>query len=211
MPAPKVGSDLVAFACQDMRETAGRLEVGSLTSLTGWIANNLSRELGWGDDGFELVPGRMGAAMAMFQTGDIDAMTADLMIAADFQHRGIGRVLYNYAEHLPDFPIYVAFATNTMVNDRPDEVQAFVDAWVDTITFAQSNRDAAIASLATTLNIAPEVVAIVFDESIGEFTTDGIATPAAIEALARSQSDLGAYDEGFDFNAAFSSQFLPKD
>lgn len=186
-----------------------RVSVGSVTSLTGWIATNLSRELGWGDEGFVLVPGRMGAAMAMFQTGEINAMTADTMIAADFQSRGIGRILYRYTEHLPDFPIYEIFATNDMVANRPDDVHAFVAAWVDTITFAQTHRDEAIASVSNTLNIDPAVVGVVFDESINDFTTDGIATPAAVEALIRSQTDLGSFDEGFDMAAAFSTEFLP--
>lgn len=195
---------------QNITEMQGRrVSVGSLTSLTGWIATNLSDELGWGVDGFTLVPGRMGAAMAMFQTGEIDAMTADLMIAADFQHRGIGRILYRYTEHLPDFPIYVAFATNDMVANRPDDVHAFVDAWVETITFAQTHREETIASVSTTLNIDPAVVAVVLDENIGDFTTDGLSTAAAVEALVRSQSDLGAFDAGFDMAAAFSTEFLP--
>ncbi len=186
-----------------------KLTVGSKTSLTGWVASYVAGKNGWGDDGFEMVPARMGAALALLRTGEVSGATADFLTGLDLTDKGVGKIVYEYKNDIPTFPFYVLYATNDMIENHPDKVKAFAAAWSDTIKFAKENRDKTVEIIATTLSINPDVVAQAYDEAIMDYSTDGRTAPEAIDMLVRNFKDAGNVPEGFDTAGAFTTEFLP--
>ena len=201
----KAGSDINSI--EDLR--GKKLTVGSKTSLSGWISTYVSEKNGWGKDGFDLVPSRMGAAIALLRTGEVSAVTADLLTGMDLANKGVGKVVYEFKKDIPDFPIYVLYATTDLVKENPQKVKAFAAAWAETIAFAKANRQETVDIISTTLSVDPEVVGAVYDDAMQNFSTDGKMSPEALKMLVQNFKDAGNVPDDFDTAAAVNNDFLP--
>lgn len=204
---------MIANAKSDVNDLDGmkgkKITVGSKTSLSGWISTYVSEKKGWGKDGLDLIPSRMGAAIALLRTGEVTAITADFLLGLDLTDKGVGKIIYQFKEDIPKFPIYVLYATNDMIEKNPEKVKAFAAAWSETIAFAKENRDETVDIIATTLSVNPAVVGQAYDAAMGNFSTDGKTSQEAIDMLVRNFKDAGNVPDGFDTAGAFTTEYLP--
>ena len=100
------------------------VSVSGAGSLTFWLTQQLSRRLGWGDDGIKITPlGASEAQIAALMTHQIDGTTTDSVTVEKFVETGNGRILVKFGDYFPDFVSSCIYASNALIGSNPDALQ----------------------------------------------------------------------------------------
>ncbi len=110
-------------------------------SLTFWLTQQLSRRLGWGDDGIKITPlGASEAQIAALMTHQIDGTTTDSVTVEKFVETGNGRILVNFGEYFPDFVSSCIYASTDLIANKPDALRSFLAGWFETIGYMRDHK-----------------------------------------------------------------------
>jgi ABC-type nitrate/sulfonate/bicarbonate transport system substrate-binding protein len=187
-----------------------RIGVTTTGSLTDWLVRELSRQQGWGSDGIRIVAlGSIQARLAAMERGELDATVQEAANGYQLEDEGKTRNLLLFGSIVQDFYTHVIYATDDMIEKRPDLLRRFLRGWFRTIAFMKANKDFTVRSQAKTLDVSPGVVAKVYDAQIASFSTDGAWDPKAIEVIRFSLKELGILPNVPDAKAIYNDKFVP--
>jgi NitT/TauT family transport system substrate-binding protein len=187
-----------------------RVGVTTVGSLTDWLVRELSRQQGWGSDGIKIVAlGAIQARLAAMERGDLDATVQEAANGYQLEEQGKTRNLLLFGSIVKDFYTHVIYATDDMIEKRPDLLRRFLRGWFRTVAFMRANKDVTVRSEAQTLAISPGVVAKVYDAQMPSFSADGAWNPKAIEVIRNSLKELGILPEVPDAKALYNDKFVP--
>ena len=187
------------------------VSVSTNGSLTYWLAKELSRRHGWGNDGIKIAPlGSPIAQIAALRTGQIDGVVTESSTMLRAEEEGFARILVRFSDRIKDFHVHAAFASKAMMAEHPDAIRAFLAAWFETIRYMETHKDETVAIAAKVTGTSPSVAARNYDEIMPIFSRTGHFRPAALEVLAGSFVDMGLLTEKPDMSKLYTEQFLPK-
>src|SRR5580658_8313740 len=127
-----IRSDGAIKTIDDLR--GHKVGISTVGSATSWLMNEVSREHGWGFDGFSQVPiGENAARIAALKAGAIDGCVVDVGSALRFVEHGDGQILMRFGDVVKDFIMHVIFATDKAIAQRPAALSAFVKGCFETI------------------------------------------------------------------------------
>jgi NitT/TauT family transport system substrate-binding protein len=186
------------------------VSVSSKGSLTYWLAQELSRQLGWGTDGFTIAPlGTTAAQTAALKTHQIDGMIVEANAGYRLEEDGSGRVLVQFGDRIKTFHIYVLYARRAFAESDPDAVRAFLAGWFDTIAYMHAHRDQTIGIVRRTAEVSQGIATRDYDELMGMFNRTGKFDPKALAVLARSFVEMGMLPSEPDMQSLISEKYLP--
>jgi ABC-type nitrate/sulfonate/bicarbonate transport system substrate-binding protein len=186
------------------------VSVSSKGSLTYWLAQELSRQLGWGTDGFTIAPlGTTAAQTAVLKTHQIDGMVVEANAGYRLEEEGSGRVLVQFGDRIKTFHIYVLYARRGFAEKEPEAVRAFLAGWFDTIGYMRAHRAETIAIVRRSADVSPAIAARDYDELMGMFNTTGKFDPKALAVLARSFVEMGTLPSEPDMQSLITEKYLP--
>ena len=186
------------------------ISVSSKGSLTYWLAQELSRQLGWGSTGINLAPlGSTAAQAAALRTRQIDGMIVEANAGYRMEEDGSGRVLVQFGDRIKTFHIYVFYARKGFVEKSPDAVRAFLAAWFETIGYMREHRAETIEIVRRTAEVSQGIATRDYDELMGMFNRTGRFDPQALDVLARSFVEMGALPQAPDMRTLVTEQYLP--
>jgi NitT/TauT family transport system substrate-binding protein len=186
------------------------VSVSTKGSLTYWLAQELSRQLGWGTDGFTIAPlGTTAAQTAALKTHQIDGMIVEANAGYRLEEDGSGRVLVQFGDRIKPFHIYILYARRAFADSDPQAVRAFLAGWFDTIGYMRLHRDETIGIVERTAEVSPAVAARDYDELIGMFNRTGRFDSGALAVLARSFVDMGMLPSAPDMATLVTEKYLP--
>ena len=137
-------------------------------SLTDWLVRELSRQQGWGSDGIKILAlGAMQARLAAIQRGELDGMVIEAATGYELEEAGKAKNFILFGDIAKDFYTHVIFATDDMIDKRPDLLRRFLRGWFKTIAFMKANKDFVVASEARTIDVKPSIAAKIYDAQIG--------------------------------------------
>src|SRR6185369_9666702 len=169
-----------------------RIGVTTAGSLTDWLVRELSRQQGWGSDGIAILAlGQMQARLAAIQRGELDGMVIEAATGYELEEAGKAKNFLLFGDIAKDFYTHVIFATDDLIEKRPDLLRRFLRGWFKTIAFMRANKDFAVASEANTIEVKPSIAAKIYDAQISGFSTDGAWSPVAIDVIRHSLKELG--------------------
>jgi NitT/TauT family transport system substrate-binding protein len=184
--------------------------VTSAGSLTFWLAQELSRQQGWGPDGIVIrAVGGQTTQIAALRTHQSDAMVSDLTAAMQLEEQGQARILLKFGSIVPSFHMHVIHASNAIIARDPDAVRRFLAAWFETIAFMRGHKDATVALAAKVMGVSDELASRTYDQVMPDLSTDGCFDPKALEVLRRSYVDMGMLDKPPDMSTLYTEQYLP--
>jgi ABC-type nitrate/sulfonate/bicarbonate transport system substrate-binding protein len=187
-----------------------RIGVSTAGSLTEWLARAISVRKGWGAEGVEVVPmGETRTRNAAMKAGDLQASVTSTEEGLELQEQGVGRVLMNFGDIVPDFHTHVIFASDALIKQKPDTVKRFLRGWFKTVAFMRDNRAATIKSIAKTMNLSEKVVDMAYDTEMGMMSFDGVFSAKAVEIIRGSLKDLGITDSAPAAAAMYDPGFTP--
>lgn len=185
-----------------------RVAVSQKGALTGWLVSELSRRMGWGENGIEPVPsGNTG--LTAVTSHSLDGFTIDISTAEQLQRKGRARLFLKFGDYIKDFEAYVVTASNALIAAHPDELRRFLKAYYDTIVFMRDNKTKTVAIAAEIQHVDPDIAASTYDVMMPAFSTDGRFEPAALQVLARSFVELELLPNEPDMNTLLTEKFLP--
>ena len=188
-----------------------KVGVSTVGSLTYWVADELSRQRGWGAGGIEIVPvGAFKSMLAALKTKQIDGMVTDVATAYELEKSGEGKILYRFGDLVKDFHIHVIFATNKTIASRPDAIRAFLKGWFETIAFMRKNKATSVEIAKDIMETDTAIAGRVYDELMPMFSDDGKFDPKALAVLSRSYVELHVLDKEPDMTKLFTEAYLPK-
>jgi ABC-type nitrate/sulfonate/bicarbonate transport system substrate-binding protein len=186
------------------------VSVSSKGSLTYWLAQELSRQLGWGTDGFIIAPlGATATQTAALKTHQIDGMIVEANAGYRLEEDGTGRVLVQFGDRIKTFHIYILYARRGFAAANPEALRAFLAGWFDTIAYMHDHRAETIDIVQRTSGVSPTIATRDYDELIGMFNRTGKFDPKALVVLARSFVEMGTLPSEPDVQTLVTEQYLP--
>jgi|SRR5579862_2935049 len=204
-----VGADSTLKSVADLK--GKRVAVSSLTSLTGWLVAELSRQQGWGPNGIDRTAiSQVSGYLPALLTHQVDGITIDVSSAFNFERQGKGRLFLKFGDYVTDFHQYVISATDTVIATRPDSVRAFLKGWFETIAFMRTNKDKAVAVASEVQHVDPDIASQSYDIMMRTLSNDGHFNAKDLATMARSYVELGTLDKEPDMKGLYTEAFLPK-
>jgi NitT/TauT family transport system substrate-binding protein len=187
------------------------VSVSTAGSLTFWLAKELSRSKGWGNDGIKVAPlGTAAAQIAALKTGQIDGVVTETSSIFRLEEEGVGRILVRFGERIKDFHVHAAFASRKLMDSNPDAIREFLAGWFETIRYMKDHKDETVEIAARTMDAPKSVTARNYDEIMPIFSLDGRFKPKALDVLAGSFVEMGLLPTKPDMSKLYTEQFLPK-
>jgi NitT/TauT family transport system substrate-binding protein len=188
-----------------------KVSVSTAGSLTFWLTQQLSHRLGWGDDGIAITPlGASDAQIAALMTHQIDGVTTDSVTVYKFVETGNGRVLLKYGDYFKDFVSSCIYASDNLIQSKPDALRAFLAGWYQTIVYMFDHKQATIDITVKQIGVSPGVAAAIYDDTMPVMTLDGHFDAKALDLLASSFVDMHLLPEKPDMSKLYTEAFLPK-
>ena len=186
-----------------------KISVSQISTLTGWLVSELSRQQGWGVDGIVRVASG-NAGLANLVSGDVDGFTIDISTALQLQRQGKGRLFLKFGDYVKDFHAYVIIAQNDLIAKKPDTLRGFLKAWYETIAFMRANKARVVPIAAEVQHVDPDISSGTYDVMMNSFSADGKFSEKALQIMARSFVDLGVVDRAPDTRTLVTETYLPQ-
>lgn len=182
------------------------------------LALGLERE-GMSRDDVEIVNLETGAAAAAFAAGQVDGVGAFPPFWLTALQREGAHELFSSAEFpgaIPDLLV----VSQTMIDERPEDVQGLVDVWFDVLAFMEENPDRADEIMAERANVSVEEFQLfkegtrlfTVEENLEAFSDGGeemMYMPYAAQVMADFMVGVGFIPAGpDDYEALFDSSFV---
>ena len=188
-----------------------KVGVSSVGALTYWLGQQLIKHEGWGPGGLELVATGGGQAnIAGFVSGNLDGAVTSLEAALKVEEAGQGRILLTFGDIVNPFIAHITYASDDMIQKRPDALRRFLAGWYATIAFARANKAEAIHLSQPVTGLSDALAEKVYDIEMPTFSADGRFDPVGLEAVKQALVDLGQLKEKPDSKALVTEEFLPK-
>jgi ABC-type nitrate/sulfonate/bicarbonate transport system substrate-binding protein len=187
------------------------ISISTVGSLTFWLAQELSRQMGWGRNGIKTVPiGVSAAHVAALRTGQVQGIITSSSIGYTLEKNGDGHVLVEFGRIIKDFHTHVIFATNEIMTHRPDQIRRFLAGWIEVIAYMASHRSDTIRMAMAVSGLPEDIQIREYDNSMPMMSRDLRFRPKALDALARSFTELEILPKTPDMKGLYTEEFLPK-
>jgi ABC-type nitrate/sulfonate/bicarbonate transport system substrate-binding protein len=178
-------------------------------SITGWLPTELARQQGWGTDGVHITVATGTTSWALLKTKQIDGVNTDMGTIFLMEKLGQGKLLVRYSDIVPDFPMYIFFASNQTMQARPDTVRAFLKGWYETVAWVKTHRDEAIRLSKEVVGLDEDILGRLYDSQMDLYLDDGHFKPHAMETLGKAYVDMKLLDRVPDMSTLYTEAFLP--
>jgi ABC-type nitrate/sulfonate/bicarbonate transport system substrate-binding protein len=188
-----------------------KIGVTTVGSLTEWLMKRLIAQQGWAKDAVTLVPvgSDLQSQAALLTTGQIDGVVAPPAFGVQLELAKKARILLSGFNIGKDFLGEAVFASNQLVQSKPDAIRGFLKAWFQNIAWMRAHKDETVELVRKYTHYAPDVESKEYDLVMPIFSPDGKFHPAAIQTLADSFVEMGTFDHAPDLTKLYTEAFLP--
>ena len=190
---------------------AKRISASTVGSVTYWFASQLSRRQGWqGSDALTIVPlGNFDAMRAALVTGNIDAISATLEGALLLEAAGSGKLLLSFGDFITPFLTHAAYATDDLMQHRPDALRRFLQGWFETVAWMNAHKEEGLRYSSAVTTLPHDIASRVYDAEMPMFFANGHFDPKAIAVVKKSLIEMGQVDKFPDDKDMITEEFLP--
>jgi NitT/TauT family transport system substrate-binding protein len=180
-------------------------------SLTYWLARELSRQMGWGSEGIETVAlGQISAQFAALKRGQVDGIIMSSSQGYGLEVHDEGRLLLAFGTYIKDFHTHVIYATNDMIENKPDQIRRFLAGWKDTIAFMGANKAETIRIARQVTGLDEAIESREYDDVMPMMSRDLRFSAKALDVIGNSFPEMGIMSEKPDMHTLYTEEFLDK-
>ena len=189
-----------------------KMSVSSVGGLTYWLALELARKEGWGENGLTLVTigNALPSVVAALRAHIVDAAYTSTALAFLLEEQKEGRLLAPASSYAGNIGGGMIFATSHVLAEKPDAVRRFLAAWLETIAAMRAHRAETVAIERAVTGFPQAVQEKEFDLTIGMFSDDCTFDAETLANLRRSFADLKLLPEAPDMAKLYTEAYLPK-
>ena len=186
------------------------IAASTASSLTNWIAMELSRRQGWGPEGIKVVHlGSLEAMIGGLIGKNVDSSVSSFENALRLEGEGRVKTLVSFGTYIDHFLTHVIFASNDLMKNNPDTLRRFLRGWFESVQFAFDHKDEANRMMSVITKLTPEQASKNYDAQMKMYFTNGRFDPRDVEATKRSLIELGQLTEAPADSVLFTEEFLP--
>ncbi len=202
--------DSPAHKAEDLK--GKKIGVSSPNSMTYWMALQLAKHHGWGEDGVTIVTlgGETAAIIAAFKTHLVDADIGGSAVAFSMEEQKVGRFLIPVSDYLGNMSSDTVFASKKLIAEHPDDVRAFLAGWFDGVDFMRKHKAETVKIAQKMTGLDDTVQSREYDQSIPMFSNDGKFDDQSLATLKQSFIDLKLLETVPDLRTTFTEAYLPK-
>ncbi|HLI21010.1 MAG TPA: ABC transporter substrate-binding protein [Stellaceae bacterium] len=206
-----VGKNFAGRTVDDLK--GKKIGVVGAGSLTAWLVAELNRVKGWGESA--AVPVSIGgeptAELAAIKTGAVDATLGGVAEGYKYEEKGDGRLLAPVSVYVKELELFTMFASNAIIQEKPDVVRRFLTAWFETVAYMKTHKAETIEVTSSVIpGYTKGVSTRLYDGLMTQFSMNGRFTPGSLDKLRASFIDLKVLDPSADMSKLYTEAFLPK-
>ena len=178
-------------------------------SLTYWLTRELSRQMGWGSEGIQTVAlGAIGPQLAALKVGQVDGVIFSSSQGYGLEAKNEGRLLLKFGDYIKDFHTHVIFATDDMIEHKPDQVRRFLDGWKDVIAFMAADKDETVRLARQVTGLDEAIERREYDDVMPMMSRDLHFRPKALDVIGDSFPEMGIMPAKPDMHTLYTEKFL---
>lgn len=178
---------------QDTSDLEGKtIGFTSHGSLTDFASRKIAESEGWtmGEEVQGAAIGGITELMAALQQGSIDAFTWSPEAAYQLEEQGEARIIGNLAEIVGPNVYEAMYATNDLINNRTDALEAYMAGYFETVQYMKDNKDEAIAWMSEQWDLSEYAVTQTYEISADNLSTTGEIPEENLQGLAESLPEI---------------------
>lgn len=193
----------------DLRgKTIGTTTAGSFTT---WVAKTIAANHGIPPDGIRLAYlGQMSGIIAGLMAKNVDAIVATTAGSLVLEKDSKARILTTAGNEIHDFIADIVYASDAMMNDRPETLRRFLVAWFETMRFMKTNKAETIRITQKDTRLPDDIAGKIYDAEAPSFFTDGHIDHKKLAAVQQALIDVGVIDKAVPEEAFLTEKFLPQ-
>ena len=201
------GPDSKIRTPQDLK--GAKIGITTNGSLTYWLTRQLSRQMGWGSEGIQTVAlGAIGPQFAALKLGQVDGVILSASQGYGLEAKNEGRVLLKFGAYIKDFHTHVIFATDDMIEHKPDQVRRFLAGWKDVIAFMAANKDETVRVARQVTGLDEAIERREYDDVMPMMSRDLRFRPKALDVIGDSFPEMGIMPAKPDMRTLYTEEFL---
>ncbi len=189
-----------------------KIGVTTVGSFTEWLLHRLMQKKGWGLDDVTVVP--IGAEVqnevALLTTHQIDGSVAPVGLGFQLESAQRARLLITSFDVGGELLGVGVFASDTMMQNRPDTVRRFLKALFEVIAWMRTNKAEAVEIARTFTKFDLDVENKEYDAMMPSFSSDGKFLPDGLKTLQKSFVEMKVLDHAPDMSKLYTEEFLPE-
>ncbi|HEX3974560.1 MAG TPA: ABC transporter substrate-binding protein [Stellaceae bacterium] len=205
-----VPADSKAKSLKDLK--GKKIAVSSNGSFTYWLAQQLAKKEGWGENDITIVANGSEPAtvVAAFRTHNVDADIIPTSLTFQMEDKNEGKLLAPVSSYMGNTSAGTLFATTKIIQSNPDAVKRFLAGWFDTIDFMRKNKAETVKIGMGMTGFTEAVQTKEYDLTIGMYSRDGKFDPETLKNLQESFTDLKLVDSPPDMSKLYTEAYLPQ-
>lgn len=185
--------------------------IATIGSITQWVALELERVKGWGLQSLKLtsIGSGAGSTEAALQTHLVDAVIANATTGMVLEREKRARLVATGADFVPHFIAHEMYATQRIIQEKPDTVRRFLAGWFEAVAYMRTHRDEAIAIARTATGLSASDEAREYDELMPGISADGRFDPRDVARIGQSYVELKILAREPDMAKLYTKSYLP--
>ncbi len=148
-------------------------------------------------------------ALASLESGQVDATIIHQPFVELAEEQGIGHLLAKGYDYLPTFHTGVLVASDSFIQDHPEELKKIIKAYYDSWTYAKYNEEELLDFGADYVQIDRETLKKALESELVLWDNKPEVDVSAINDTQDVQIELGFQDEKYDVTGFIDESFLP--
>jgi NitT/TauT family transport system substrate-binding protein len=202
-----VGAASTIHKPEDLK--GAKIGVTTNGSLTYWLARELSRQMGWGSEGVETVAlGAISAQFAALKRAQVDGIIMSSSQGYGLEKSKDGKLLLEFGTYIKDFHTHVIFATNDMIEHKPDQVRRFLAGWKDVIAFMAANKNETVRIARQVTNLDEDIESREYDDVMPMMSRDLRFSAKALDVIGNSFPEMDIMPTKPNMRSFYTEEFL---
>jgi ABC-type nitrate/sulfonate/bicarbonate transport system substrate-binding protein len=148
-------------------------------------------------------------ALASLESGQVDATIIHQPFVQLAEEQGIGQLLAKGYDYLPTFHTGVLVASDSFIQNNPEELKKIIKAYYDSWTYAKDNEEELLDFGADYIQIDRETLKKALESELALWELKPEVDVSAINDTQDVQIELGFQDEKYDVTGFIDESFLP--